>query len=42
MKHLAGKAALTGLSKKRISEFTEQVINGWDYKVICEIVTGTE
>ena len=28
--------------KKRVSEFNEQVINGWDNRVICEIVTGTE
>lgn len=42
MKHLVGKAALTGLSKKRVSEFNEQVTNVWDNRVICEYVTGTE
>ena len=42
MKHLAGEAALTLLSKERVSEFKEQVTNGWDNRVICECVTGTE
>ena len=42
MEHLAGGAALTGLSKESFSEFNEQVPNGWDNRVIFEFVTGTQ
>ena len=42
MEHLAGGAALTGLSKEKFSEFNEQVPNGWDNRVIFEFVTGAQ
>ena len=42
MEHLAGGAALAGLSKEKFSEFNEQVPNGWDNRVIYEFVTGAQ
>ena len=42
MEHLAGGAALTGLSKESFEEFNAQVPNGWDNRVIFEFLTGTK
>ena len=42
MKHLAGGAAGEGFSKELLSDFNENLPNGWDNRVIFEIVTGTQ
>jgi len=42
MEHLAGGSAFEGLSKEHLSEFNENVPNGWDNRVIFEIMTGTQ
>ena len=39
MEHLAGRAAVEGLSKEHLLEFNENVPNGWGNRVIFEIVT---
>tara|TARA_B100001059_G_C17789187_1_gene559061 strand:- start:988 stop:1734 length:747 start_codon:yes stop_codon:yes gene_type:complete len=39
-KHLAGQAAVEGLSKELNEDFNNLVPNGWDNRVIFEFVTG--